>query len=91
VPGPTDLVLRAGDKSQGWPLRLFKALQLIQTRGVKSELDDFVAFDIETSDFDIDSCEIVEIAAVRVRQQVVVERFHSLVACCQPIRRSRVS
>jgi DNA helicase II / ATP-dependent DNA helicase PcrA len=85
VPGPTDLVLRAGDKSQGWPLRLFKALQLIQTRGVKSELDDFVAFDIETSDFDIDSCEIVEIAAVRVRQQVVVERFHSLVACCQPI------
>jgi ATP-dependent DNA helicase UvrD/PcrA len=83
--GETDLVLRAGDGSRGWPLRLFKALQLIQTRGLKSDFDDFVAFDIETSDFDIESCEIVEIAAVRVRQKVVVERFHSLVACCRPI------
>jgi DNA polymerase III epsilon subunit family exonuclease len=84
-PDPNDLVLRLGDASQGWPLRLFKALQVVLARGLKSELDDFVAFDIETSDFDIDCCEIVEIAAVRVRRQVVVERFHTLVACCQPI------
>jgi superfamily I DNA/RNA helicase/DNA polymerase III epsilon subunit-like protein len=85
VPGETDLVLRIGDGSRGWPLRVFKALQLVQSRGLKSDFDDFVAFDIETSDFDIDSCEIVEIAAVRVRGQKVVDRFHSLVACCQPI------
>jgi DNA helicase-2/ATP-dependent DNA helicase PcrA len=84
-PEGSDLVLRTGDRSPGWPLRLFKALQLLQTRGLKSDFDDFVAFDIETSDFDIDSCEIVEIAAVRVRQNVVVERFHSLVCCSQPI------
>jgi len=81
----SDLVLRPGDGSGGWPIRLFKALQLIQTRGLKSDFDDFVAFDLETSDFDIESCEIVEIAAVRVRQRGVVERFHSLVACCRSI------
>lgn len=85
LPAATDLVLRAGDGGRGWPLRLFKALQLVQTRGLKSDFDDFVAFDIETSDFDIESCEIVEIAAVRVRKKVVVERFHSMVACCRPI------
>ena len=85
LPGSNDLVLRAGDGSRGWPLRVFKALQLIQTRGLRSEFDDFVAFDIETSDFDINCCEIVEIAAVRVRKKVVVERFHSLVSCTQPI------
>jgi DNA helicase II / ATP-dependent DNA helicase PcrA len=83
--GEADLVLRTGDGSSGWPLRVFKALQLVQTRGLKSDFDDFVAFDIETSDFDVDSCEIVELAAVRVRKGMVVARFHSLVACCQPI------
>jgi ATP-dependent DNA helicase UvrD/PcrA len=81
----SDLVLRPAEGSGGWPIRLFKALQLIQTRGLKSDFDDFVAFDLETSDFDIETCEIVEIAAVRVRQRVVVERFHSLIACCRPI------
>ena len=35
---------------------------------LKSDFGDFVAFDIETSDFDIEACEIVEIAAVRVRR-----------------------
>ena len=80
-----DLVLRLDDGSSGWPLRLFKALQLVHTAGLKSDFDDFVAFDIETSDFDIETCEIVEIAAVRVRKRVVVDRFHSMVACCRPI------
>ncbi|HEY9016572.1 MAG TPA: ATP-dependent helicase, partial [Gemmatimonadales bacterium] len=47
LPSPTDTVLRPGEGS-GWPLRVFKALQLLQTRGLTSDLDDFVAFDIET-------------------------------------------
>jgi len=85
LPSDSDLVLRPGDGGNHWPLRVFKALQLIQARGLRSEFDDFVAFDVETSDFDIDCCEIVELAAVRVRQGVVVERFHSLIACTQPI------
>jgi superfamily I DNA/RNA helicase/DNA polymerase III epsilon subunit-like protein len=85
VIGDEDLVLRVSDGTRGWPLRIFKALQLTQTRSMKNDLDDFVAFDIETSDFDIDSCEIVEIAAVRVRGNKVVERFHRLVTCTRPI------
>jgi DNA polymerase III epsilon subunit-like protein len=85
TPDAADFVLRTADGSPGWPLRVFKALQLLQTRGLRSDFDDFVAFDIETSDFDIHSCEIVEIAAVRVRKRVVVERFHSMVACNRPI------
>ncbi len=84
-PDPADLVLRTGDRSGSWPLRVFKALQVLQTRGLRSDFDDFVAFDIETSDFDIETCEMVEIAAVRVRQRTVVERFHSMVACARPI------
>ncbi|HEX7337319.1 MAG TPA: 3'-5' exonuclease, partial [Gemmatimonadales bacterium] len=86
VPGPDEVVLRGSDSSYGgWPLRVFKALQLLQTRNLKSDLDDFVAFDIETSDFDRQACEIVEIAAVRVRGNVVVAQFRRLVACNRPI------
>jgi superfamily I DNA/RNA helicase len=86
VPAANDVVLRAGDGPDGGrPIRVFKALQLIQTRNLKTDFDDFVAFDLETSDFDSSSCEIVEIAAVRVRGRVVVAGFQSLVACTRPI------
>lgn len=86
IPAVNDLVLRAGHAPDGGlPLRLFKALQLVHTRNLKADFDDFVAFDIETSDFNFESCQIVEIAAVRVRNKVVVEGFHSLVACSRPI------
>jgi DNA polymerase-3 subunit epsilon len=86
APGPNDLVLRAGEGLYGsWPLRIFKALQLVQTRQLKDDFGDFVAFDLETSSFDIGSCEIVEIAAVRVRGNVVVDGFHRLVACNRSI------
>ena len=86
VPAAADVVLRAGESTYGGlSLRVFKALQLAHTGSMKSDFEDFVAFDIETSDFDIDSCEIVEIAAVRVRRNVVVEGFHTLVACTRPI------
>jgi ATP-dependent DNA helicase UvrD/PcrA len=86
VPGAEDVVLRRSDGTYGgWPLRVFKALQLLQTQDLKGDFEDFVAFDLETSDFDIDSCEIVEIAAVRVRGNVVVSGFHSLIRCTRPI------
>ena len=86
VPADNDLVLRAGGGSYGaWPLRIFKALQLLQTRDLKTDFDDFVAFDVETSDFDVGACEIVEIAAVRVRGKAVVDVFRRLVACTRPI------
>jgi DNA helicase II / ATP-dependent DNA helicase PcrA len=82
VVAPGDFVIRRG---QGSPLRVFKALQLLHTSSLKAEFDDFVAFDVETSDFDFNACQIIEIAAVRVRGGSVVERFHSLVASDRPI------
>jgi ATP-dependent DNA helicase UvrD/PcrA len=86
LPTADDVVLRAGDGPNGGrPIRTFKALQLMQTGHLKNDFDDFVAFDLETSDFDSNSCEIVEIAAVRVRGKVVVDGFQSLVACTRPI------
>ncbi len=86
VPAADDVVLRAGPSPDGGlPLRLFKALQLVHTRNLRADFDDFVAFDIETSDFDFESSQIVEIAAVRVRDNVVVDRFHTLVACTRSI------
>jgi DNA polymerase III epsilon subunit family exonuclease len=86
VAGARDLVIRGGDSSYGsWSLRVFKALQLLQTRSLKNDLSDFVAFDLETSSFDINSSEIVEIAAVRVRSNVIVAGFHKLIACSSHI------
>jgi superfamily I DNA/RNA helicase len=86
VPAADDVVLRGGPGPEaGLPLRLFKALQLVHTQNLKADFDDFVAFDIETSDFDFDASQIVDIAAVRVRDNVVVDRFHSLVSCTRPI------
>ena len=82
VVAPGDFVIRQG---QGAPLGVFKALQLLHTSNLKAEFDDFVAFDVETSDFDFNACEIIEIAAVRVRDGTVVEHFHTLVACSRPI------
>jgi DNA polymerase III epsilon subunit family exonuclease len=61
------------------PLRLFKALQLVHSRRLAPELTDYVAFDLETTDTDVNACEIVEIGAVRVRAGAIVERFHRLV------------
>jgi DNA polymerase III epsilon subunit family exonuclease len=86
IPLPTDFVLRPRESVEGsFPLRVFKALQLLHTQHLKADFDDFVAFDVETSDFDSDHCEIIELAAVRVRGKVVVEGFHSLIACTRPI------
>jgi DNA polymerase III epsilon subunit family exonuclease len=57
----------------------FKALQLVHCRDLAHQFDDFVAFDLETTDTDVATCGIVEIAAVRVRAGAVVDRFRRLV------------
>jgi len=86
VPAPDDLALGAGEPPGGsWPLLLFKALQMLHARAARSELADFVAFDLETTDLDVGGCEIVEIAAVRVRGGKVVERFRALVGGDRPM------
>jgi superfamily I DNA/RNA helicase/DNA polymerase III epsilon subunit-like protein len=81
-PAPGDLLLRAGSAR---PLLVFKALQLLQCRGLADPLQDFVAFDLETTDKDVATCEVVELAAVRVRGRVIVDQFQRLVRPLRPI------
>ena len=81
-PAPGDLVLPAGSVR---PLLLFKALQLLQCRGLADPLQDYVAFDLETTEMDPAECDIVELAAVRVRGRVIVEQFQRLVRPVRPI------
>jgi DNA polymerase III epsilon subunit family exonuclease len=81
-PLPGDLVLPAGGFR---PLALFKALQLHHCRAMDDPFQDYVAFDLETTDKEIADCEIVEIAAVRVRSRVVVERLEQRVRPNRPI------
>src|SRR5690242_13779845 len=66
-------------------LTLFKALQLIHARDLHTALDRYVTFDFETTDKEVESCEVVEIGAVRVVRGEIVERFHTLVQPYRPI------
>jgi superfamily I DNA/RNA helicase/DNA polymerase III epsilon subunit-like protein len=83
-PGALDLDPAAFGAS-GPALGLFKALQLMHARSLPDVFQDFVAFDLETTDRDASTCEVVEIAAVRVRGGEVVDQFHSLVRPRVPI------
>jgi DNA polymerase III epsilon subunit family exonuclease len=75
-----DVRLGPGDAGpDGLALTLFKALQAVQTAGLEGAMERYVTFDLETTDLDVSSCEIVEIAAVRVERGKEVERFASLV------------
>ncbi len=83
---PGDLVLDPGTMTHLGPgLTMFKALQLAHSREAPGAFRDFVAFDLETTDRNVDGCEIVEIAGVRVRNGVIVEEFQSVVRPRVPI------
>src|SRR5213078_4394648 len=66
-------------------LILFKALQLLHARELDTALERYVTFDLETTDKDVEVCEVVEVGAVRVVGGEIVARFHSLVQPYQPI------
>jgi ATP-dependent DNA helicase UvrD/PcrA len=79
-PHPEDLVLGLEDGGAlGLPLAVFKALQLIRGETFRDVFRDFTAIDVETTDRDWRSCEVVELAGVRVRDGQVTERFQTLV------------
>ncbi len=83
---PEDLVLDPGQMGHLGPgLTTFKALQLAHSREMPDAFRDFVAFDLETTDKNVDECEIVEIAGVRVRDGQIVDQFQSLVRPRVPI------
>ena len=63
----------------GLVLAAFKAAQMLEIGESSDLFRDFTAIDIETTDRDTETAEIVEIAAVRVRDGQVVETFASLV------------
>jgi len=81
-PRPHDLVLtRAGSDAPPLVMTLFKALQLIHSRGFGDVLHDFVAFDLETTDLNPATCEIIELGAAKVHDGEIVDTFHSLIRC----------
>ncbi|MDB4912598.1 MAG: exonuclease, polymerase epsilon subunit family [Gemmatimonadetes bacterium] len=71
--GPDDV------RSIGLPLGVFKAAQLLEMSEISSTFTSFTAFDLETTDRDTARAEIVEIAAVRVRDGKIEEEFNQLV------------
>jgi DNA polymerase III epsilon subunit family exonuclease len=71
--------------SVGIALGVFKALQLVTMAEHAEKFSDFTAIDLETTGRDTTRCEIVEIAAVRVRDGRIVEELHSLVKPAIPI------
>lgn len=86
VPPPDSIVIGNSDcQSLGIALGVFKAMQLLRSRDFRNHFRDFTAVDIETTDRDIMRAEVVQIAAVRVRNGDVVDEFHSLVKPEGPI------
>ena len=72
--------------SSGTALGSFKALQLVATRVADTAFRNFTAVDIETTDNDVGTAEIVELGAVRVRNGIVDEKgFGELVKPRVPI------
>lgn len=72
-------------KSLGIVLGLFKAMQLLRSREFVNQFRDFTAVDIETTGGDISRDEVVEIAAVRVRNGRIVDTMRSFVKATEPI------
>ncbi|HEY4303724.1 MAG TPA: UvrD-helicase domain-containing protein [Gemmatimonadaceae bacterium] len=71
--------------SLGSALGMFKALQLVSMADHEERFSDFTAIDLETTGRDTSKCEIVEIAAVRVRDGKIAETLHHLVKPGIPI------
>jgi len=79
-------VLRREDGGEhGLALTLFKALQLVHATELDTALERYVTFDLETTDKDVEVCEVVEAGAVRVVDGEIVDRFHTLVRPYRPI------
>jgi superfamily I DNA/RNA helicase/DNA polymerase III epsilon subunit-like protein len=85
---PPDDCVKIGSvdcESLGIALGMFKAMQLLRSREFVNHFRDFTAVDIETTDNDTTRAELVEIAAVRVRNGRTVDEFRSFVKPDCPI------
>jgi DNA polymerase III epsilon subunit family exonuclease len=63
----------------GLALATFKAAQILASRKLADTFSDYTAIDLETTGKDPNTCSVVDIAAVRVRDGKIVEEFSSLV------------
>ena len=80
------LIIRPDDvPSLGLALGLFKAAQLMESGDSATAFRDFTSIDIETTDVSVTTSEIVEIAAVRVRDGRIADRYTALVKPRLPI------
>ena len=79
APADGEVVTSDDCRELGLVLGAFKAVQLIEIGESSDAFRDFTAVDIETTERGIDEAEIVEIAAVRVRDGEVVDIFNALV------------
>jgi superfamily I DNA/RNA helicase/DNA polymerase III epsilon subunit-like protein len=80
-----NVITRGDAPTLGLPIALFKAAQLFRMGEFRNEFRDFTALDLETTDSDVATAEIVEIAAVRVRDGIPCEELCSLVRPRSPI------
>jgi len=86
VPRDEDVIITAEDGGRsGLAFGLFKALQIVQTGALRDAFRDFIAVDLETTDWDTSTCDIVELGAVRVRDGAVIEEYHQLVRPRVPV------
>ncbi|HEU5218319.1 MAG TPA: UvrD-helicase domain-containing protein [Gemmatimonadales bacterium] len=69
----------------GLALGLFKALQIVHTGALTDVFRDFVTADVETTDRDSATCDIIELGAVRVRDGQIVDRYEQRVRPRVPI------
>ncbi|MEX2109603.1 MAG: UvrD-helicase domain-containing protein [Gemmatimonadaceae bacterium] len=69
----------------GIAVGVFKTAQYMRSRSFANHFRDFTTVDLETTDRDRARAEIVEIAAVRVRDGRITDRFQSLVKPRVPI------
>ncbi|HUR92918.1 MAG TPA: UvrD-helicase domain-containing protein, partial [Gemmatimonadaceae bacterium] len=84
-PSDAEVITAGAVPELGIALGAFKAAQLIRSAGFSNQFLDFTAIDLETTDKDIDTAEIVEIAAVRVRDGQIIDKLHSMVRPRTPI------
>ena len=84
-PDPALRLTAADAPTLGLPLAIFKAAQLLEMADTQSAFANYTAVDLETTSAVPATAEIVEIAAVRVRDGRVVDRYSSLVKPKGPI------
>ena len=84
-PDPALRLTAADAPALGLPLALFKAAQLLEMADTRSAFANYTAVDLETTSAVPATAEIVEIAAVRVRDGQVVDQYSTLVRPKGPI------